>query len=266
VYAYLQTERGNSQSAVSELIRLDSVLRKLNINARGISMKLTCFACLGININTANFIINNTKTSQESVELLAKHYTFFTQEQYSMRNALISEYLVFKDTLDTQNLKFYSLPETPFLKRNSSLRLFHNFCESWIYSEYDTHMPKKPKLSVWPSSYPNLPPVSIGSQDEVPLVYTVYNPIGSLLIRILMPAMERVLEIKTKHEVHYDLFQIVLNKRLGKEINLKARAYSNEYIIDIENKKIFSPGLDGIPHTKDDVKLIINPDVLDFSN
>jgi hypothetical protein len=53
-----------------------------------------------------------------------------------------------------------------------------------------------------------------------------------------------------------------LDKRLGKEVSLKARAYGDEYIVDVENKKIFSPGPDGKPNTRDDIKLSINPDLL----
>jgi hypothetical protein len=79
-----------------------------------------------------------------------------------------------------------------------------------------------------------------------------------------MPAYDRIFQINTRLQIHYDLLQIVLNKRLGREVNLKARAYGDEYIVDLENKKIFSPGLDGIPHTKDDIKLMINPEVLNF--
>ncbi|MHC4691964.1 MAG: hypothetical protein ACYS67_04415, partial [Planctomycetota bacterium] len=45
VYACLQTEQGNSLIAVNELVELDSVLRKLSINVRGISAKLTCYGC-----------------------------------------------------------------------------------------------------------------------------------------------------------------------------------------------------------------------------
>ena len=59
-----------------------------------------------------------------------------------------------------------------------------------------------------------------------------------------------------------DLLQIVLNKRLGKEVSLKARDYSDEYIVDVENRKIFSPGPDGKPDTWDDIILWINPEVL----
>jgi hypothetical protein len=111
-----------------------------------------------------------------------------------------------------------------------------------------------------------LGPVKIGSDGQFPWYYRRYNPAGSALLRISTPALGRVLEIKTKHQVHYDLLQIVLNKRLGKEFSLTARAYGDEYIIDVDNKKIFSPGPDGIPHTKDDIKLIINPEVLNFTD
>ena len=66
--------------------------------------------------------------------------------------------------------------------------------------------------------------------------------------------------------VRADLLQIVLNKRLGKDVSLKARAYSDEYIVDVENKKIFSPGPDGKAGTKDDIKLRINPEFLGWGN
>ena len=62
--------------------------------------------------------------------------------------------------------------------------------------------------------------------------------------------------------VQDDLLQIVLNKRLGKDVSLKARAYSDEYIVDVENRKILSPGPDGKVGTKDDIELAINPQVL----
>ena len=40
------------------------------------------------------------------------------------------------------------------------------------------------------------------------------------------------------------------------------RAYSDEYIINVEKKIIFSPGPDGKSYTKDDIKLPINPQSL----
>ncbi len=62
--------------------------------------------------------------------------------------------------------------------------------------------------------------------------------------------------------VRDDLLQIVLNKRLGKDVSLKARAYSDEYVVDVEIKRLFSPGPDSKAGTKDDITLPIDPEVL----
>jgi len=261
-YIYLQTENGSIQDAVTELIKLDSIFRKLSVNARSTVTKLVCYAGLNMDIRTANFIVNNPRTSNEALELLAEHFTLLTKEQVSLRNSVISEYLMFKKTLDTKISKDYSLPKTPFLKRNSMLRLYKNYCDNWINVIEQSQEPKKSELSVWPSIYPDWIVVSIDSEGKVPWIYTAYNPIGSILVRLFTPAMEKVLEIKTKLIVQDDLFQIVLNKRLGREISLKARAYSNEYTIDVEKKEIFSPGPDEEPQTDDDIKLLINPEAL----
>ena len=260
----LQTEQDNSLSAANELIKLDSVFRKLSINARSLVTKLVCFAGLNIGINTANFITNNAQTSQESIKLLAEHFTPLTNEQICLRNSIISEYLMFKKTFDT-TLNQRGMRNNPMLKRNSSFRLYRNSCDHWIDILGKSGESGNPELKVWPLICPNWIAVSIDSEGKVPWVYTAYNPIGSLLIQILIPTFEKVFEIQTKLKVQDDLFQIVLNKRLDNEISLKACAYSDEYIIDTEKNKIFSPGLDGKPHTEDDIKLTINPEVLGLS-
>ena len=81
-----------------------------------------------------------------------------------------------------------------------------------------------------------------------------------------MPALEKILVIRKKWQIGADLLQIVLNKRLGEEVSLKALAYSDEYIVDIEKRLIFSPGPDGLNGTKDDIKLSINPELLGWKN
>lgn len=258
-YIYLQTEQGNGQSALNELIELDSVFGKLSVNARTTITKLVCIACLANNIIAANFIANNPQTSQESLELLAEHFIPLTNEQISLRNSVISEYLMFKKALE-KDFDQAKWKNSPMLKRNSASRLYKNSCDRWIAVEENRQ--RIEELTVWPSIYPDWLPVSVDSEGQVPWFYKCYNPVGSLLIQILTPVMDRVSEIKTKLQVHDDLLQIVLNKRLGKEVSLKARAYSDEYIIDVENKKIFSSGPDGKADTKDDIKLPINLDVL----
>ena len=262
-YVCLQTKQGNSQIAISELIKLDSVFRKLSINTRSTITKLVYMNGSYYGIMAANFIVNNPQTSRESLELLAEHFTPLTNEQISLRNSFISEYLIFKKTLDTKISKYYSLPKTPFLKRNSTSRLYKNFTDRWIAVE--ENQAEIEQLTVWPALYPELP-VTIDSNANFPWYYKAYNPIGSLMVGILMPALDRIFEIKMRLQIHHDLLQIVLNKRLGNEVSLKARAYSDEYIIDVENNKIFSPGPDGKAGTKDDIKLTINPEVLNLTD
>jgi len=263
-YICLQSCKGNQETAVDELIKLDSIFKKMSLNTRLLIIKLVCIACLAIDIQTANFIINNPETSHETLLVLKQHIVPFSDEHTSLRNSIIFEYLIFKNELRkiTKEPRFrYSY--FPPLKLNSTLRMFRNFCDKWIgIAEHQTQIKE---FRVWPTLYPNLP-AKIDSKYKLPWYYKTYNPLGSFFAVLLTPAMERVIEIRTKLEIHSDLLQIVLNKRLGREVSLKARAYSDEYILDVENKQIFSPGPDGRINTKDDIKLLINPEVLGWQN
>ena len=82
---------------------------------------------------------------------------------------------------------------------------------------------------------------------------------------IIAPPYRVAIRAMAKVQIPYDLLQIVLSKRLGKEVSLKARAYGAQYIVDLEGGKILSPGPDGEIDTRDDIKLPINPDVLGWS-
>lgn len=259
-YISLRTEQGQGNAVLCELDELDSVFRKLSVTTRSSITKLVCIAGLANSIATANFIANNPQTSQESLELLAQHFQPLTHEQTSFRNAAINEYLMNKN-----ELKKLSNSVGPMIKFNSACRLLKNFSDDRIHTDSKSQQPKIDRLSVWPSLYPKLP-ARIDSDARVPWYYKAYNPMGSMFVAILLPAMERIVQIRTKVWIHDDLLQIVLNKRLGKEISLKARAYSDEYLVDLEGRNIFSPGPDGKIDTNDDIKLPINPEVLGWEN
>jgi len=263
-YICLQSCHGDKGAAIDELIKLDSIIKKMSLNARSLIYKLICLACFQINIETANFIINNPETPNEVIVQIKRRMIPFSDEHVSLRNPIIFEYLTFRNELKkiTHEPRFrYSY--FPPLKLNSTLRLYRNFCDKWI--DISEHRAEVERFRVWPTLYVNSP-VIMGLQNKLPWSYKAYNPYGSLIAAMLTPNMEKVLEIRTKREVHSDLLQIVLNKRLGKEVSLKARAYSDEYVVDVENKKIFSPGRDGKPGTKDDINLWINPEALNISS
>jgi len=260
VYSHLQIEQDDIHAVTVQLIELDSVFRKLSLNARPLIGKWICNACMTADMVTANSIANNARASQESVEMLAGHFTPLTKEQLSLRNSVLFEYLI------NRNIGQGKVGKIPLLKRNSTLRLYRNVCDDWINTMEGVEDPNIVKFPVWPSIYQRMGPVSFQGSKSLPLLYICYNPVGAILMRMRFVAHESFLKRKAAIQIHDDLLQIVLNKRLGEEVNLKACAFSDEYIIDVENKKIFSPGPDGKADTKDDIMLRIHPEVLGWRN
>jgi predicted nucleic acid-binding Zn ribbon protein len=267
VYVRLQTEQGDNTAAVRHLIELDVMFRKLTVNARSTITKLVCIGCLGINTRTANFVANNPRSSDASLELLAEHFTPYTEEQLSWRNQIICEYLTFKNMFrELPGIgRWPAVKNLPFLKRNSAFRVSRNWFNRMLDAWEGPNGDKRQQLSVWPWLYPDFGPVSIGSDGKLPWYYRRYNPVGSMLLRMGMPAFGRAFSHRSRLKVEDELLRIVLDKRLGREVSLKACAYSDEYIVDIEKKVIFSPGPDGEPETEDDIKLPIDPNVLGWT-
>jgi hypothetical protein len=217
---------------------------------------------LTLDLKTANFIVNNPQTPNDVLLVLKQHVSTLSEEHTSLRNAMICDYLFYKNLLmksanDVGPYRF------TIVKLNSSFRLLRNFYDPYIALEEGTI--RKEKFRVWPTIYPNLP-VSVIPSRKLPWYFRVYNPVGSSIFEHDTPNIEKIVGSRTKLKVHSDLLQIVLDRRLGKEVSLKARAYGEKYIIDVENKKIFSPGPDGEVGTKDDIILRINPEVLGLGN
>lgn len=257
VYGHLKLQQGDIQAFADDLVELDSVYRKLSVNARWVVTKLACLIAVNENIVTANAIANDSQTSPDTVELLAKHFRALTSDELSMRNGVLSEYLSTKSVLASiaseNNLLF---------KPNSTLRFERNRCDRLLNAGGHLEKSKDKRLSVWPDFYPFDEPDLDRKRVVLSLLYRCYNPRGSQVIDVRRFSNATFYEKSTNIAVQDDLLQIVLNKRLGKQVSLKARAYSDQYIVDIQNKKTFSPGPDGRAGTKDDISLPINPEVL----
>jgi len=129
-YICLQSCKGNHQIAINELTKLDSIIKKMNVNAHSMTIKLVCIACFAIDIQTANFIINNPETPRELLLILQKHVVNLPKEHTSLKNSLMFEYLIFKnETINVSNNIRRRYPRHPYffpLKLNSSLRLYRN--------------------------------------------------------------------------------------------------------------------------------------------
>jgi len=266
-YALLLTEQEDIHTFTTQLVEFDSVIRKTTLNVRPFTSKLVCNICVSIDIITANAIANNPGASRESIELLARHFKPLTDELMSMRNCALFEYLFTKDFIN-EGFESTDVKSRPFFKKNSSIRWYRNLYDFGINSTEGDKDTTSRKLSVWPSIYPFKEPSSFENERTLPLLYRIYNPLGRVYIRQFRVPFKSQSENPriTSTWIQDDLLQIMLNKRLGKEVSLKARAYGDEYIVDVENKKIFSPGPDGKADTKDDIILLINPDILGWRN
>ncbi|KPK42577.1 MAG: hypothetical protein AMJ65_07450 [Phycisphaerae bacterium SG8_4] len=261
VYAFLKIEQRNVEVLTADLIELDSVLRKLSVNARTLFAKLICLLAMKENIETVNAIVNDAGTVIKTVELLSEHFVPFTDEHMSLRSSVLSEYLFLKSSI-SKAMGSNAIAKTPLFKRNSTLRLHRNHLEDWLNTQCHLGNARSDRLSVWPDIYPFDEHDPLQEHSLLSFIYRCYNPLGSRAMgtagffRGADPA-------RTTHTlVKDDLLQIVLKKRLGKEVSMKARAYGEEYIVDIDNRKILSPGPDGKTDTKDDIALPINPEVL----
>jgi hypothetical protein len=254
--------QGDDVRAVENSALISSVFCKYSLNARTLINKLVGVAGLAISIKLANDIANHPDVSRDAIELLSEKFRPLSPEAASVRNPIIGEYLGFRAfMLKGPRSKMFS--SNPFCKVNSTLRLYRNcMLDALVRSEPD-YKDKDPNLRVCAGLWGRNIRIEFDENVNYPVKYWLYNPVG-LFFTSFVPGIYQVIELKTKLLVQDDLLQIVIRKRLGQPVDLKARAYSYEYIIDVEKKIIFSPGPDKIAYTDDDIKFQINPEVLNL--
>jgi len=265
VYAHLQTEPNDIHAFAVELIELHSVFRKLSLNARPFIERLVCHACIEKSIISASVIVNHPRASKNTIERLARHFTSLTGEELSLHNGVLFDYLLVKNIILEVSGQSPT-KKNPLFKTNSTLRVYKNSHDSWLDAIEQKKHVSMAKLPAWPSCYPFKEPNLFRNRGLLPLTYWFYNPLGSRCLSMFGFYYDKYYKKCFILQVRDDLFRIILNKRLGEGVRLKARAYSDEYIVDVEDKKIFSPGPDGEADTEDDIKLRINPQVLGWNS
>jgi hypothetical protein len=257
--------QGDYVRAIENSALINSVFRKYSLNARTLINKVVAAAGLAISIKLANDIANRSDVSLDSIELLAEEFQPLSPEVTSMRNPVIGEYLGFRwYILNGTELK--GARGSPFCKVNSTLRLYRNSLVDALAKFEPENEYKDPNLRVCSFVWGGNIHLKLDDEIHWPRRYWLYNPMGSLFITIGLPATRCTCESSTKPHIQDDLLQFVLNKRLDRPANLKARAYSDEYIVDVDKRIIFSPGPDGVNYTDDDIKLKINPEVLNLTS
>ncbi len=259
---HLHIEEGQYDKAVAELCEISHVSRALAPSARSLITKMMCLGHMRRTLVLANQIANEANVPPGSVTVLAEHFAPLTDGQCSFRNCLIFDYLEAKAGWE---LAFQGYSSSSIVtKRNSAFRMLRNLCDEYIARSGED---APPPLYVYPRLCEGFIPNSrlhVDGEGEklIEYRYQWYNPGGALFLTIMTPWHRAILDTGIRLRIQDDLFHIVLAARLGRPYSLKARAYSDEYVIDVERRIIYSPGPDGEPFTKDDITLPINPEVL----
>jgi hypothetical protein len=247
------------EQVIQELVRFDDLALKLSLTARPVIAKLVCYAILSGNRHTASLIFACPNTSEETLLSLAEHFRPLGEQHVSLKNSLIFDYSWFKEAI-AEVKKMDKLGLT--VKTNSSCRYYQAFLQKQISLDAGELLSQEfSPVSVWPWNWPNWPKVRLSEEDNH-LILCLYNPVGQMMVQVTMPSAIKVMQIKTKIQITDDLLQWILARRLGREGSLKARAYGEAYVVDFEKNLVYSVGPDGEAFTQDDIKLLINPDVL----
>lgn len=258
----LLIQSGHVEEGIAELIAWNCFIRKLSVSARSNRVKQTCLPILISNIRTANEIVNNPNIDTQALEGIQDYFLPLTLDQLSLRNPFIFDYL---NTLQQYEQDGFSL----FEKKRSSTRLLRNIIDAAIaYSEGAAE--PQAMYCVWPFWLSFLPNIGADFGISRPWYYAFFNPAGAKSVTIFQQpiewlpemVMEKLPEIVLKTKISDDLFQCVLSYRHRGEADLTARAYGDEYVVDVDKKRIYSPGPDGVAFTDDDIWLPIELDVL----
>jgi hypothetical protein len=254
-YALLMTRQGKPREGLDKLAVWSLFGKKLSVTSRNRIIKFVCYIILKSSISTANEIVNDHTLQPKDLQLYREQFGPLSDAQLSLRNTFIFEYLTM-----VQEYQKMLIPKR-LAKPNSTKRLFRNYIDLLIRQDCGKDKTTE-EFPIWPRWFFYMPQVDLNPQQHLPWYYWRYNPMGSAMITISFPSSGKFIDSKTKMYITDDLFQYVLARRLGQEGDLTARAYGDKYIVDIEKKRIYSPGPDGLAFTEDDIWLPIEPAVL----
>lgn len=267
LYVLGAVQQGNDQNALDEFLQFDKVVRSLSIFSRVLVTKLGCLLSIDSNLRAANVLVNSTSLSDKSMNKIIAQFQPISHEHVSLKNHIVSEYISIKN-LETKLLSESNIPISSVLKINSKNRYSYSFCRNAILKDEGKEISEYCELSVWPWEY-NWPKLYFRGdkakrQFKRYSCYSWYNPVGTLLLTFKNERLlsDEMFQKKAAILIHDDLFQWVLTRRMGQESSLKARAYSDEYTVDVDKGLVFSVGPDGVAYTDDDIKMRINPDIL----
>ncbi|MHC4773030.1 MAG: DUF4190 domain-containing protein [Planctomycetota bacterium] len=267
LYVICAIQSEDSEMAIESFLQLDRVVRSLSVFSQGLVTKMACLLSIDNNLRTANFLVNDASSSEEIINKIVTQFRPLSHEHVSLKNHIVADYLLLK-SLESTLLSESNAVDRLAYKVNSTNRYRYSFCKNAILKDEGKDISEYCELSVWPweKNWPKLYFTGGKARDQFSKgsFYCWYNPVGCLVMTFGNESLlsDEVVHKKTRILIRDDLLQWVLARRMGEEGSLKARAYSDEYTVDVENGLVFSVGPDGQAYTDDDIKLRIDPAVL----
>jgi len=256
----IECERGNYKRAIEYLLEYSTMGRKLSATARSFEMKW-CFVFIErMCIDRANYIINQREVSRSQIKKIVSHLPHLSDEQISLQNVLIFDYLTFKSFVYDQQRVLQAINKSDksgitagMLKPNFTLQLYKGLLFNRPYAKV-----------VWPGIYPDSWSVwKNGNEwDNFSWQYKYYNPYGGCMVAITMQAWGRAHMIANNLKLTVELFHLIAKRRLDPTFDLASAVEDMGFSIDVEAKRIHKQEFDRDGVLDNEIALDIDPAVL----
>jgi hypothetical protein len=273
MHSILLVEQGKENQAVDEILKYNDVIKKYSLNSRSLLEMFLCDAILAQEFKLASYICCCGNVSNEQIKRLENQVLKNIDDVIDLKNSFTFEYLFFKEHMDVYG-KLAGL-KTQFNKANSTKRFYMNNISSYFDEKGGV---ENKLLDVWPDSYPDILKCEISfpisDLDKLPRRYYLYNPIGSMLVSMLQPTFEKIVEMHDRLKDDHQVLGVVFALRLGDGEAFRKYSRGIEYTVDIDDMVIYAGTEQGdVAACKTGCcggrgakrKFFLNPDVMDMS-
>ncbi len=264
-YAALLAQKGKSEEAAYHLIKVHSIIRKALPFARFLINKLLWTAAVKQNIKNAYRISNTTGSNNNTLNILKQGFTPLTNKEISYRTVYISEFVFIKhNSKSTDNFDDF------FNDLCSSYHLLNDVCSSTFHRLFlkiiapviiQDNITANDTIRIF--NYliegASINPPNFNELDKYRSQFFkkpgLRNIGGWELGNSFIADLDNYAKDISKTKVKSDLLAIFLNERTGTKHKIKDYYSGSEYLKTGLQYIYKSAGPDGLPETKDDIKL-----------
>ncbi|MBI9017961.1 MAG: hypothetical protein JEZ07_11950 [Phycisphaerae bacterium] len=228
IHSYYLWSQGNQHEALKIQQICNSVVKKSLPAARVMILRLVLNGMIRETQMMGYYFCNDKECSVDVLQELKENTVSFNENELSIHNSLIAEYLQFKETLEGEGYRKTWEEIGGACKPNSSKRLYR----SQIFAE-DKDMIR----GVWSADWMNCFDVfEADKSHKLSKTYKAYNPVGSRLIYILMPQFDRVGFLFERMDDCNEALRIMTEARLNPDYDIQEALKEMDLEIDYDNK------------------------------